>query len=88
MQASAEADPLFVRRGRLGHGDEVSRATPELIEALQAVKVVRVTASSDHSLAVSDEGRAYSWGDGEFGVLGHGNEEHQRTPKVIEVLLS
>ena len=89
MALSAEGHVFtwgYDRDGRLGHGDEGHRAMPELIEALQAVKVVGVTASSDHSLAVSDEGRVYSWGFGFHGRLGHGNNQHQLTPKVIEAL--
>ena len=73
-------------RGQLGHGDEETQLTPKLIEALQDVKVVVVEAGVSHSIAVTDDGQIYSWGDGKKGELGHGNMLDQFTPKRIEAL--
>ena len=73
-------------RGQLGHGDEERQLTPKLIEALQEVRVVVVEAGTTHSIAVTDDGQVYSWGDGKKGVLGHGNTLSQFTPKRIEAL--
>ena len=39
-----------------------------------------------HILVLSEDGVVYSFGDGDHGKLGHGNEEGQRTPKAIEAL--
>ena len=39
-----------------------------------------------HSLALTEAGRAYSWGYGNLGRLGQGDEENQYTPKLIEPL--
>ena len=72
--------------GRLGHGDQEDQGTPKLIEALQEVRVVGVAAGYCHSLAVTEAGRVYSCGHGAFGRLGHGDEEEQHTPKLIEAL--
>lgn len=44
--------------------------------------------SDGHSLAVTDTGEVFSWGDGDFGKLGHGNTDRQRKPKQIEALQS
>ena len=46
----------------------------------------RCAAGGFQSLAVTDSGAAYSWGWGESGSIGHGNREHQYTPKLIEAL--
>eukprot|EP00966_Prymnesium_polylepis_P114063 2636199-Prymnesium_polylepis.1 len=72
--------------GRLGHGDEGNQRTPKVVEALAGVTVRTVAAGGDHSLVLSEDGVVYSFGDGDGGKLGHGNEEGQRTPKVIEAL--
>lgn len=42
--------------------------------------------SDGHSLALTETGEVFSWGDGDYGKLGHGNSERQRRPKQIEAL--
>ena len=72
--------------GRLGHGSPAHQLTaPTMIEALEPHKIVSVK-GCDHCLAISDAGRVFSWGAGDNGCLGHGNEEEQLTPKLIEAL--
>lgn len=39
-----------------------------------------------HSIAVADTGEVFSWGDGDYGKLGHGNSDRQRKPKQIMAL--
>eukprot|EP00966_Prymnesium_polylepis_P248040 5735447-Prymnesium_polylepis.1 len=46
-----------------------------------------VSAAHTHTLALSEDGAVYSFGWGFDGRLGHGNEEDQLTPRVIEGLL-
>ena len=70
--------------GRLGHGNTQNRRRPKLIEALSGVRVCAVSAGHDHSLFLTEDGKAYSCGHGRCLELGHGNEEHQHVPKHIE----
>lgn len=42
--------------------------------------------SDGHSLALTDTGEVFSWGDGDYGKLGHGSSERQRRPKQIMAL--
>lgn len=37
-------------------------------------------------MALTETGEVFSWGDGDFGKLGHGSNERQRRPKQIEAL--
>ena len=68
--------------GALGHGDLLEQHTPRLVEALRGVRVSAVEAGMQHSLALSD-GKVYSFGIGLAGRLGHGDEEHTSTPRVV-----
>lgn len=75
--------------GRLGHGHSDSLPILTMISALQGFVITQVATSigSDgHSLALTETGEVFSWGDGDFGKLGHGNNERQRKPKLIESL--
>ena len=60
-----------------------SYTTPTIV---QAARVERVSAGSAHILALTDAGEVLSFGYGMDGRLGHGNEEKQLVPKVIEAL--
>ena len=58
--------------GQCGHGDLLYRASPTVIAALR--DCVAVSAGFDHALAAVADGAAFSWGDGQDGVLGLGLE--------------
>ena len=58
-------------KGQLGHGDveDVSGSEVKLIESLDGLKIKSISAGGFHSLALSSEGDAYSWGWNESGQL-------------------
>ncbi|XP_032396195.1 probable E3 ubiquitin-protein ligase HERC1 isoform X7 [Etheostoma spectabile] len=73
--------------GRLGQGNSDDLYVPTIISAFQGYVVTQLVTScgSDgHSMALTETGEVFSWGDGDFGKLGHGNSERQRRPKQIE----
>lgn len=75
--------------GRLGQGNSDDLYVPTIISAFQGYMVTQLATScgSDgHSMALTETGEVFSWGDGDFGKLGHGNNERQRRPKQIEAL--
>ena len=62
--------------GRLGLGPVSGNVSiPRQIEGLAAVivKTIAVHSGGRHAMALSTEGRVYSWGEGEDGQLGHNN---------------
>ena len=68
----------------LGHSDTQKQTTPKLITALQGKKAVQISAGSRHSLVLLESGAVMSFGDHGCGKLGHGVNQHQVTPKLIE----
>ena len=50
------------------------------------LRVVPVAAGMDHSLFLTNDGDVLSCGDGDYGRLGHGNEEDQLVPKLVAAL--
>jgi alpha-tubulin suppressor-like RCC1 family protein len=45
-----------------------------------------VAAGAWHAAVVGRDGRVCTWGWGRYGCLGHGNEECESVPKVVESL--
>jgi len=74
-------------KGQLGHGDENSQNIPVVVEALRGKRVTRVSAGMHHTMALLDNADVYSWGSGEYGRLGHDDEQMQTTPFLIEQLI-
>ncbi|EOD08802.1 hypothetical protein EMIHUDRAFT_358730 [Emiliania huxleyi CCMP1516] len=72
--------------GRLGHGDQQRQLLPKKVEAFAGRRVVAVSAGVSHSLALTAGGAVWSWGDGDYGQLGHGDTQDQLLPKRIEAL--
>lgn len=75
--------------GRLGHGNSDHLRSLAVISALQGFMIIQVATScgSDgHSLALAESGEVFSWGDGDYGKLGHGNCDKQKKPRQIKAL--
>ncbi|XP_016124312.1 E3 ubiquitin-protein ligase HERC2-like [Sinocyclocheilus grahami] len=74
--------------GRLGHGSSEDQTTPLLVSALKGIKVIDVACGSGdaQTLAVTENGQVWSWGDGDYGKLGRGGSDGCKTPKLVEKL--
>jgi len=68
----------------LGHGDQQRQLLPKKVEAFAGRRAVTVSAGDLHSLAITADGSVWSWGDGAFGKLGHGDYQNQLLPKKVE----
>lgn len=74
--------------GRLGHGDNCTQLKPKRVEALSGHRVVQVACGSRdaQTLALTEEGIVFSWGDGDFGKLGRGGSEGCLLPQQVDKL--
>ena len=69
----------------LGHGDEQHQLLPKKLEAFAGQRVLAVSAGYQHSLAITADGAFFTWGKGEHGSLGHGEDvSNQLLPKKVE----
>jgi len=72
--------------GMLGHGGEDFEYEPRLVEALTEKKMVGVSAGTYHTAAWTDDGELFTFGHGVYGKLGHGWEDHEPVPKLVQAL--
>ncbi|KAJ6821307.1 ultraviolet-B receptor UVR8 [Iris pallida] len=74
--------------GKLGHGSSTDERYPRLIEQFRTLDLqpMVVAAGAWHAAVVGRDGRVCTWGWGRYGCLGHGNEECESVPKVVESL--
>ncbi len=54
-----------------------------MIEALQGKHVKEIACGSGHSAAITSNGELYTWGQGDHGRLGHGDQLNQNKPKQV-----
>ena len=57
-----------------------------MVQAYQTrtfLHVLLLQGSDGHTLALSVEGEVFSWGDGDYGKLGHGSNSTVKMPKLI-----
>ena len=74
--------------GRLGHGNDVRKLVPTVVEGpLRGKHVVSVAAGWGHSMAVVETAEGcrelYTWGNGRHGRLGHGSEDTKLIPTLV-----
>lgn len=71
--------------GQLGHGDTVDQPTPKLVELLDCLgSIVQIAAGPSYALAVSNDGTLYSFGSGTNFCLGHGEQQNELLPRVVQ----
>ncbi|KAL4590552.1 hypothetical protein LXL04_003484 [Taraxacum kok-saghyz] len=73
--------------GLLGHGTDCSHWIPKRVSGpLEGLLVFSVACSTWHTALSTVDGRLFTFGDGKFGVLGHGDRESLKYPKEVESL--
>ncbi len=78
--------------GQLGNGKDEADYTPADAVELEPVKVNKLTnvkgisGGYDYSLAMTNAGTVFSWGDNEYNQLGDGDTDDKNVPERIEGL--
>ncbi|KAF3489045.1 hypothetical protein F2Q69_00053698 [Brassica cretica] len=73
--------------GLLGHGSDISHWIPKRVSGpLEGLQVLSVACGTWHSALATANGKLFTFGDGAFGVLGHGNRESVSCPKEVQSL--
>ncbi|XP_020575495.1 uncharacterized protein LOC110021367 isoform X2 [Phalaenopsis equestris] len=74
--------------GLLGHGSEASHLVPKLLTAqMAALHVSSVSCGPWHTAVVTSLGQLFTFGDGAFGALGHGDRMSTNVPREVEALI-
>ncbi|XP_028780709.1 PH, RCC1 and FYVE domains-containing protein 1-like [Neltuma alba] len=74
--------------GILGHGTDISHWIPKrIIGPLEGLQVLSVACGTWHSALATSNGKLFTFGDGAFGVLGHGDIENVPYPKEVQSLI-
>lgn len=72
--------------GQLGIGMLDQSPHPRIIPALAHVRIVAISAGQYHSLAITSQGRLYTWGWGVHGQLGLNTVEDMVEPQLVKAL--
>ena len=76
--------------GRLGLGEDVAWSgqvtAPALVELPGHARVWQASAGGSHSLVIATDGALFSWGNGGYGQLGHGDTHDHYLPTEVESL--
>lgn len=78
----------FNEKRQLGLGHRFNQEKPQLIRSLadSGICVIQVACGQQHVLAVTEDGKLYSWGLGVLGQLGHGDTRDVGYPRVVGAL--
>jgi len=73
--------------GQLGIGDTSDQDEPTYVDALRGVGVRQIACGSGHTVVLTMEGQVYTWGRGDDGRLGHGDNGWKYVPRIAQSLL-
>lgn len=73
--------------GLLGHGSEVSHWIPKRVSGhMEGIRVSYVSCGPWHTAVVTSAGQLFTFGDGTFGALGHGDQNSTIIPREVVTL--
>ena len=70
--------------GELGLGNSLKfSSSPSHIPRFKGMRIMQISAGSEHVLAINSEKKLFSWGRGQSGRLGHSDFKDRHSPKMI-----
>ncbi|XP_021640132.2 PH, RCC1 and FYVE domains-containing protein 1 isoform X2 [Hevea brasiliensis] len=73
--------------GLLGHGSEASQWMPKKVCGdIEGIHVLYISCGPWHTAFVTSGGQLFTFGDGTFGSLGHGDHNSTTIPREVEAL--
>jgi len=60
-----------------------AQATPQKVLKLADKTSIAVACGASHCVAVTDDGTCYTWGNGDYGKLGHRTQDASWVPKEL-----
>jgi alpha-tubulin suppressor-like RCC1 family protein len=84
--AVTQSDVVFRWGGPLLSEPQNDHLLPTVVVGFGRVRVRRVYAGYDTAFAIGEAGELFSWGRGDYGLLGHSDRQHQPSPKRVEAL--
>ncbi|XP_076633725.1 RCC1 and BTB domain-containing protein 1-like isoform X1 [Colletes latitarsis] len=74
--------------GQVGNGNKINQDVPVKVNfALANDRIVRIACGDSSSVAITENGEIYSWGDNGVGQLGVGNYEDRVYPCIVQGLI-
>src|SRR5205814_1627054 len=70
--------------GKLVLENTIDQSTPQLITALENIRIKKISCGGQHSILLNEDGMVYSFGYNYSGQLGLGNTIDQSTPQLIK----
>ncbi|XP_054155257.1 RCC1 and BTB domain-containing protein 1-like [Oppia nitens] len=71
--------------GQIGNGTHANQMVPIKVPGFDGQKISNVSCGSAHSLALTESGQVYGWGNNAFGQLGIGNNLHRNEPVKVDL---
>ncbi|KAF9607869.1 hypothetical protein IFM89_003573 [Coptis chinensis] len=90
--ATSVAGDLFIwgdgtLSAALGHTTDINHWLPKRVSGpLEGLQVLSIACGTWHSALATSNGKLFTFGDGTFGVLGHGNRDSVTYPREVETL--
>jgi alpha-tubulin suppressor-like RCC1 family protein len=72
--------------GQIGNGCNRDQLKPIKVKGFNNERVVMISCGYHHSMALTECGHVYSWGENDYGQLGNGNTVHSNEPKFVAVI--
>jgi alpha-tubulin suppressor-like RCC1 family protein len=75
----------FNESGQIANESFENQLIPIIVNHFDGQHIKQISCGCLHSMALTENGQVFNWGDNRFGQLGVGNNENSNTPKLIRI---